>query len=98
LEDLQHTSDPITEQAFLELWRTCFPEVVLRRKFNVIGKCAACEFISERRKTHGGSAYMSAKLTEAHNIHRAGQDEVKADETIAITVDSFSTESTARGS
>jgi hypothetical protein len=61
----------VPRQKLLELWRTCFPNVVERHSVNLDGKCETCYRIDEIMKTDNNKKVIDC-AKRLHNIHRGG--------------------------
>ena len=55
---------------FEQMWHMCFPYVRIREFKNVTGKCEACAFLSNARRTLRGIEQRS-EITMLHSLHRS---------------------------
>ena len=56
---------------FYNLWRDLFPDALLRRKCNILGKCHLCSRIQSLRDK-SRTRVMDEALRQAHLLHRGG--------------------------
>lgn len=71
-DELAEISIPtVTEQQFYNLWKDLFPDSLLRRKCNVLGKCHLCSRIQALRHKSNNRT-MDEALRQAHLLHRGG--------------------------
>ena len=63
--------DPVKKPLFYSLWRDIFPEKLLRRKCNILGKCHLCSRIQTLR-SQSKNRVTDEALRQAHFLHRGG--------------------------
>jgi len=61
--------NPVSLNAFYDIWKNCFPFVLLREDCNVIGKCKACSTISKLRASNNPvKKELGKRLKELHQL------------------------------